>query len=64
MDKELGKDFEQDRVSTFNITLERSECYDPIAIYTVEKLTTKQNTPEIKEAKQKEIEDLMKYNVP
>ena len=63
MDKELRKDLEKDGVSTFYMRLERSECYDPIATYTVEIPSKKQNTPEIKEAKQKEIENLMKYNM-
>ena len=43
--------------------LERSKCYDPIATYTVEIPKKKQNTPEVKEAKQKEIENLLKHNV-
>lgn len=43
--------------------LERNECYDPITIYTVEIPTNKQNTPEIKEANQKAIDNLRNYNV-
>ena len=36
---------------------------DDIAVYMVDILAREQNTPEVKEAKLKEVENLMKYNV-
>ena len=43
--------------------VESNECFDDIAIYTVEIPTKDQNTSEVKEAKQKELQNLFKYDV-
>ena len=43
--------------------LERSECYDPIATYTVEIPVKEHNTPEIKEAKEKKIQNSKKNDI-
>ena len=59
----MDKDLQLDNVSTFWMKVENNECFDDIAIYNVEILTKDQNTPEVKEAKQKELQNLFKYDV-
>ena len=63
MDKEKKDDLQLDNVSTFWMKVENNECFDDIAIYTVEIPTKDQNTSEVKEAKQKELQNLFKYDV-
>ena len=43
--------------------VENSECFDDIAIYTVEVPVREHKLPEVIDAKQKEIENLEKYGV-
>ena len=43
--------------------VENTECFDDISIYTVEVPVREHKTPEVIEAKQKEIENLEKYEV-
>ena len=43
--------------------VENTECFDDILIYTVEVPVREHKTPEVIEAKQKEIENLEKYEV-
>ena len=43
--------------------VESSECFDELTIYTVEVLVREHKKPEVIEAKQKEIENLEKYEV-
>ena len=43
--------------------VENSECFDEIAIYTVEVPVKEHKLPEVIDAKQKEIENLEKYGV-
>ena len=45
-------------IPTFCLKMENIECYDEIATYTVEIPTNEQNTPEFKEAKEKELQNL------
>ena len=45
------------------LKMENAKNVDDIEIYTVEILAKEQNTPEVKEAKLKEVENLMKYDV-
>ena len=52
-----------DDVSTFWLKIENNECYDEIATYTVEIPAKDQNTAEVMEAKQKELQNLFKYDV-
>ena len=40
-----------------------NESFGDVAVYTVEIPTKEQNTPEVKEAKLKEVENLMRYEV-
>ena len=63
MDKEKKKDWELDNKSTFWLKVENNECFDDIAIYTVEIPAKDKNTPEIKEAKGKKLQNFLSYNV-
>ena len=47
----------------FWLRMENSESFEDVAVYTVEIPTKEQNTPEVKEAKLKEVENLMIYEV-
>ena len=52
-----------DEISTVWMHVENSECFDDIAIYTVEVSVREHKLPEVIDAKQKEIENLEKYGV-
>ena len=43
--------------------MEQNESFEDIAVYTVEIPAREQNTPEVKEAKLKEVENLLRYEV-
>ena len=43
--------------------MENMDNSDVMEIYTVQILAKQQNTPEVKEANMKEVENLMKYDV-
>ena len=43
--------------------VEKCENFENYAVYTVEIPTKEQNTPEVNEAKHKEIENLVRYDV-
>ena len=43
--------------------MENTECYDDIAVYTVEVPVREHKKVEVTEAKDKELENLMKYDV-
>ena len=53
----------EDAVATYWMTAEHCENFESIAVYTVEIPAKEQNTPEVKEAKHKEIENLVKFDV-
>ena len=53
----------EDAVATYWMTAEHCENFESIAVYTVEIPAKEQNTPEVKEAKHKEIENLVKFVV-
>ena len=53
----------KDEISTFWMKIENAECFDEIAIYTVEVPVREHKKPEVIEAKQREIENLEKYGV-
>ena len=57
------KEMKEEITSTFWMQKENSECYDDIAIYTVEIPVREHKKPDVIEAKQKEIENLEKYGV-
>ena len=53
----------EDSNGTFWLKLENTESFEDFAVYTVEISSKEQNTPEVKEAKLKEVENLMIYEV-
>ena len=64
MDKALQKEKEmEESVAMFGMKMDILESFDDIAIYSVEMPTKEQNTLEVKEAKAKEVENLVKYVV-
>ena len=53
----------EDAVATYWMTVEYHENFENIAAYTVEIPAKEQNIPELKEAKHKEIENLVNFDV-
>ena len=53
----------EDAMATYWMTVEQRENFENYAVYTVEIPAKDQNTPEIDEAKHKEIENLIKFDV-
>ena len=43
--------------------MENNESFEDVAVYKVEIPVKEQNSPEVKEAKLKEVENLMRYDV-
>ena len=50
-------------MSTFWLQIENMECYDNIAVYTVEVPVREHKKVEVIEAKEKELDNLVKYRV-
>merc|ERR1712030_114312 len=57
------RELERDQVATFWLQMENTECFDDLAIYAVEVPTKEHKRPEVMEAKDKELENLEKYEV-
>ena len=57
------RELERDKTSTFWLRMENTECYDDIAVYTVEVPVSEHKKVEVMEAKEKELENLTKYKV-
>ena len=57
------RELERNKVSTFWMKVENTECFDDVTIYTVEVPVKEHKRPEVVEAKEKEIENLEKYGV-
>jgi len=53
----------EDAVETYWMTIEQKENFEDYAVYTVEIPAKEENTPECNEAKHKEIENLVKFDV-
>ena len=53
----------EDAVATYWMTVENRESFENMSVYTVEIPAKEQNTPEVNEAKHKEIENLVKFDV-
>ena len=53
----------KEEISTFWMQMENLECFDEMTIYTVEVPVKEHNKQEVIEAKQREIENLEKYEV-
>ena len=47
------RELERDKISTFWMKVENTECFDDVAIYTVEVPTKEHRRPEVIEAKEK-----------
>ena len=57
------RELERDKISTFWLKMENTECYDDIAVYAVEVPVADHKKVEVIEAKEKELENLTKYGV-
>ena len=53
----------REEISTFWMQVQNSECFNDIAIYTLEVPVREHKKPDVIEAKHKEIENLEKYGV-
>ena len=53
----------EDAIATYWMTVEQHENFENYAVYTVEIPAKEQNTPEVNEAKHKEIENLVRFHV-
>ena len=54
---------ERDKISTFWMKIENTECFDDVAIYNVKVKVKEHKRPEVIEAKDKEIGNLEKYGI-
>ena len=57
------RELERDQISMFWLRVENKECYDNIAVYAVEVPVAEHKKAEVMEAKEKELDNLMKYGV-
>merc|ERR1712237_194532 len=57
------RELERDQTATFWLQMENTECFDDMAIFAVEVPTKEHKKPEVMEAKDKELENLEKYDV-
>ena len=57
------RELERDNMSAFWLNVENSECYDDITVYTVEVPVREHKRIEVVEVKEKELENLVKYDV-
>ena len=57
------RELERDQISTFWLRVENKECYDDIEVYAVEVPAAEHKKAEVIEAKEKELDNLMKYGV-
>ena len=57
------RELERDQISTFWLRIENKECYDDVAVYAVEVPAAEHKKAEVIEAKEKELDNLMKYGV-
>merc|ERR1712030_168749 len=57
------RELERDQTATFWLQVETTECFDDLAVFTVEVPTKEHRKPEVREAKDRELENLEKYQV-
>merc|ERR1712030_272137 len=57
------RELERDQTATLWLQMENTECFNDIAIFAVEVPTKEHKKPEVMEAKDKELENLEKYEV-
>merc|ERR1712074_305431 len=57
------RELERDQTATFWLQMENTECFDELAVFAVEVPTKEHKKPEVIEAKDRELENLEKYEV-
>ena len=57
------RELERDKTSTFWLQMENTECFDDVTVFAVEIPVSEHKVPEVVEAKEKELENLSKYDV-
>ena len=57
------RELERDQTSTFWLQMENTECFNNVTIYAVEVPAAEHRKPEVIEAKDRELENLAKYEV-
>ena len=57
------RELARDNISTFWMRMENSECFDEITTYVVEVPVREHKMQEVLEAKERELDNLMKYGV-
>ena len=57
------RELERDKTSTFWLQMENTECFNDVTVYAVEVPVAEHKKPEVMEAKEKELENLAKYEV-
>ena len=57
------RELKRDQISIFWLRMENTECYEDCAVYAVEVPTVEYKKVKVIEAKEKELENLIKYGV-
>ena len=57
------RELQRDQTSTFWLQMENTECFNDVAVYAVEVPAAEHRKPEVIEAKDKELENLAKYDM-
>ena len=57
------RELERDQTAAFWLQMENTECYDDIAVFAVKIPVREHKKPEVLEAKDRELENLAKYEV-
>merc|ERR1712030_155806 len=57
------RELERDQTATFWLQVENTECFDDLTVFAVEVPTKEHRKPEVIEAKDRELENLEKYQV-
>merc|ERR1712030_121308 len=57
------RELERDKTSTFWLQVDNTECFDDVTVYAVEVPVSEHKAPEVVEAKERELENLNKYEV-
>ena len=57
------RELKRDKTSTFWLQMENTECFNDVTVYAVEVPAAEHKKPEVMEAKDRELENLAKYDV-
>merc|ERR1712030_26509 len=57
------RELERDKTATFWLQMDNTECFDDVTVYAVEVPASEHKAPEVVEAKERELENLNKYEV-